>query len=258
MPVTPGSAVRTHSNAVVNQKLGVRPARLYMVEGQLPEGSRTVNLLFNVVARDGAFTDTTQANYTLRGQSSSILRTLATQADARIGAGNRFKGELTTHFENVTPKTLNFEIIYRVDKDFTPQDMKENIQALQSLCYPRLVIAANPPLCCLEVLNLYSLEGYVTEVQINWMNTWELNDGLPMGAYIHVGFLMHQYPTMEEVRMGASFDSSLVGKGFSGTTDDVMNKLKQAQEDTSSFINKQLEGVTNFVKGLNLFSQQQQ
>ena len=161
-----GSATRTHSNAVSNAKLGILPARLYTVEGQLGEGfGNGISVTFNVVAREGAFTDTTQANYNIWGHNSSILRTVATQIDAR--APSALRGELTSHFEYVSPKTLNFEIIFRVEKDYSATDMKRDIMSLQALCYPRLVVAANPPLCMLHVLDLDNLEGYVTEVQIS-------------------------------------------------------------------------------------------
>ena len=38
-----------------------------------------------------------------------------------------------------------------------------------------------------------------------------------MGADIRMGYLLHQYPIMEEVRAGASFDSTKIGVGFDGT-----------------------------------------
>jgi hypothetical protein len=212
MPVASGA----NSRAISNPSTGVIPAMLRTYEKQT---AAPILFRFDIIAREGSLTDTTIANYSLRGLNSSVLRTLLTQGDARLPESGKFlKGELTTRFESVTPKTLNLDVILRADRDQLPGQIKKKIAELQSLCYPRVAAIFNPPLCTLQIANLYNLEGYVTQVLVNWHNTWHMRSGMPMGADINLGFLMHQYPTMEEVRAGAGFDSGLIaGTGFSGT-----------------------------------------
>ena len=189
------------------------PARIETVEGL---GIAKTVVTFDVVAREGQFTDTTIANYQFRGQGASIARYLLNEAGKRTP--NFLKGELTTQFDGITPKTLNFDIIFRADSDFPPDKMIEKIKQLQSLCYPRFAVGANPPLCILHILKLYSLECFVQQVLVSWHNTWHLESGLPMGCDISMSVLMHQYPTREEILCGAGFDSTpFLGTGYSGT-----------------------------------------
>ena len=194
------------------------PSRIETLDGL---GIKKTVVNFDIVARDGQFTDTTIANYNFRGQGSSLGRYLLNEGAKRLP--NFFKGELTTQFDGITPKTLSFDIIYRVDSqraggDFGSGDMIGNIRKLQSLCYPRFAIGANPPLCILYVANLYSLEVFVQQVLVSWHNTWDMLTGHPMGCDVNVSVLMHQYPTREEILAGAGFDSlPFTGKGYSGT-----------------------------------------
>lgn len=202
------------------------PARIETLDGL--EIEKTI-VEFDIVAREGQFTDTTIANYNFRGQGSSIGRYLLNESSKRLP--NFFKGELTTQFDGITPKTLNFDIIFRVDTgprnegeslasagDFSHLDMMDKIVALQSLCYPRFAIGANPPLCNLFIAGLYSLEVFVQQVLVSWHNTWDMDVGLPNGADISVSVLMHQYPTRDEILRGAGFNSlPFTGNGYSGT-----------------------------------------
>jgi hypothetical protein len=207
-----GSVIRgRNSSSVRNSRFS--PAKIETLEHV--GGIRTV-VTFDVVARDGAFTDTTIANYSFRGQGSSIARYLLNEGAKRTP--NFLKGELTTQFDGITPKTLSFDIIMRSDLDLPPREILQKVSELQSLCYPRWHVGLNPPLCLLHILNLYSLEVYVQQVLVNWHNQWDVEAGLPMGCDISLSVMMHQYPTREEVLCGASFDSRpFMGKGYSGT-----------------------------------------
>ena len=176
---------------------------------------------FQVVAREAAFTDTTIANYQLLGQDASWNRYARNEGARRFPAG---RGELTTKFESIAPKTLSFDIIFRADATFSPNAIKKEIIKLQSLCYPRRAVLLNPPLCRLTVLDLYSLECYVSQVLVTWTNYWHLpktsginSEGLdlPMGADINMSVLMHQYPTREDVLAGSTFHTES-GTGYAG------------------------------------------
>jgi hypothetical protein len=211
---TVGRIAGRNSAAVKNSPVW-SPARIETIDGL---GIQKTVVEFDIVSREGQFTDTTIANYNFRGQGSSIGRYLLNEASKNINTF--FKGELTTQFDGITPKTLNFDIIYRVDLDFSAFSMLANIRKLQSLCYPRSSIGLNPPLCNLFVANLYSLEVYVQQVLVSWHNQWDFFSGLPMGCDISMSVLMHQYPTREEILAGAGFDSlPFIGKGYSGTPD---------------------------------------
>ena len=231
-----------NSTAIRNSPLS--PARIETLDS-LGIPKTVVN--FDVVAREGQFTDTTIANYNFRGQGSSLGRYLLNETSKRLP--NFLKGELTTQFDGITPKTLNFDIIYRADTDFQPAAIIGEVKKLQSLCYPRFAVGANPPLCILHVLNLYSLECFVQQVIVNWHNTWDahredsrddINDGiveqrlaasgLPMGCDISMSVLMHQYPTRDEILQGAGFDSTrFTGNGYSGTFESGVPSQKQVQ-----------------------------
>lgn len=201
------------------------PARIETIDGL---GIVKTVVEFDIVSREGQFTDTTIANYNFRGQGSSIGRYLVNETAKRLP--NFFKGELTTQFDGITPKTLSFDIIYRVDNDFSPHDMLWNIRKLQSLCYPRIAIGLNPPLCNLFIAGLYSLEVYVQQVLVSWHSQWEFNSGIPMGCDISVSVLMHQYPTREQILAGAGFDSiNFTGNGYSGTPDSGVPTEKQVE-----------------------------
>jgi len=212
-----------NSHAIKNSPIW-SPARIETIDGL--EIQKTI-VEFDIVSREGQFTDTTIANYNFRGQGSSIGRYLLNEGAKRINTF--FKGELTTQFDGITPKTLNFDIIYRVDDDFRSAIMLYNIKKLQSLCYPRSSIGLNPPLCNLFIANLYSLEVYVQQVLVSWHNQWDLNSGVPMGCDISMSVLMHQYPTREEILAGAGFNSlPFTGTGYSGTPDSGISTLNQA------------------------------
>ena len=231
-PIVPASVQPgRNSKHIRNSRLS--PARIETLDSL--GGPKTV-VHFDVVAREGQSTDTTIANYNFRGQGSSLGRYLLNETAKRLP--NFLKGELTTQFDGITPKTLNFDIIFRADADFLPGQIINEVKKLQSLCYPRFAVGANPPLCMLHVLNLYSLECFVQQVIVNWHNTWDTQaafapsnsvistfnqnmdetDGLPMGCDISMSVLMHQYPTREEILQGAGFDSRpFAGNGYSGT-----------------------------------------
>lgn len=209
---TRGRIEGRNSKAVKNSPVW-SPARIETIDGL---GIPKTVVEFDIVSREGQFTDTTIANYNFRGQGSSIGRYLLNEGAKRINTF--FKGELTTQFDGITPKTLNFDIIYRVDEDFHPFTMLYNIQKLQSLCYPRSSIGLNPPLCNMFIANLYSLEVFVQQVLVSWHNQWDMIRGVPMGCDISMSVLMHQYPTREEILAGAGFNSlPFTGKGYSGT-----------------------------------------
>lgn len=203
----------------------VRAAKLETVDDQVFSVPKTI-CKFQVVAREAAFTDTTIANYEVKGQNSSISRYLKNDIVNR--GASTFRGELTTKFESVTPKTMSFDIIYRANTTLSPNQIKQEIIKLQSLCYPRVAVIFNPPLCRLTVLDLYSLECYVTQVLVTWTNYWHLpkssGDGgldLPMGADVNISVLMHQYPTREAVLAGATFHTQRNG-GYAGTPEIVV------------------------------------
>lgn len=189
----------------------LRAAKIETVDQALVD--KTV-IKFQVVAREAAFTDTTIANYNIIGQGSSFARYRRNLVAKGLP---QVRGELTTQFESVTPKTLSFDMIFRADINYPPETIKGEIIKLQSLCYPRAAILLNPPLCRLTVLDLYSLECYVTQVLVTWTNYWNLGSGpnLPMGADVNMQVLMHQYPTREDVLAGATFFTSS-GSGYAG------------------------------------------
>lgn len=202
-------------------KNSLLPAKLTMLASQ---GVQPLSVEFDVVGREGQFTDSTVANYATRG-NASLYRFLLNEASKRIPIF--LKGELTTKYEGVTPKHVSFDIIFRADVDLKPNEIIEKVKVLQSMCYPRAFIGLNPPLCILHILNLYSLEVYVEQVNVTWHNQWNLQKGsqkdygLPMGCDINMSVLMHQYPTREEILAGAGFDSTqFMGRGYSGTFQD--------------------------------------
>ena len=165
--------------------------------------------------------DETTANYDIRGAQGTFNRWLLTNI-AKHAAPTAIRGEFTTRFNYVAPKTLSFDMILRADTSSTTTQagfdtklMKQKVSELQSLCYPRAVKGLNPPLCRLIILGLYSLECYVMQVSVTWHNQWELASGIPMGCDIAMQVLMHQYPIREEVQRGAGFDTSLIGYGGS-------------------------------------------
>ncbi len=204
------------------------PAKLVMLEQQ---GSLPLSVSFDIVGHQGQFTDTTVANYASRG--SGVLGRYGWDRLSKASALRFFKGELTTKYDGVSPKRISFDIIYRADVDLPPDSIRKNVIILQSMCYPRLSIALNPPLCTLHILNLYSLEVYVEQVLVTWHNQWTVNQklplrdqGLPMGCDIAVTCLMHQYPTRDEILCGAGFDSTkFMGTGYSGTLQESATTL---------------------------------
>lgn len=205
MPVALGA----NSRYVVNAKTS--PAKIITLEKQ---GTPPVEITFDVVAREGAFTDTTTANYSLHGQNATLNRWLRSELSKH--SPNFIKGELTTRFESVSPKNLSFEIILREDANLPAALIIVKVSQLQSLCYPRFVIGGNPPLCRLIVLNLYDLECYVQQVAVTWHSTWDIEAGLPFGCNIELQVMMHQYPTREEVLRGGSFRTQAL-QGYAGT-----------------------------------------
>lgn len=212
--VTPQEGL--NSKTIKNSQLS--PGKLTMLHHQ---GVYPLSVTFNVVAREGQFSDTTIANYSPRG-NSALAKFLLNEGSKHVPVF--LKGELTTQYEGTTPKSINFDIQYRADWDLSPRKIIDNVQVLQSMCYPRAFIGLNPPLCLLQILNLYALEVYVQQVIVNWHNQWYLyddpsrensNHGLPMGCDISVTCLLHQTPTREEVLAGATFDSRpFNGKGY--------------------------------------------
>jgi hypothetical protein len=212
MPIT--GIVGRNSTHIKNS--GKSPAKIQTIE---PQHQDPVVVYFDVVARAGAFADTTIANYSMWGGTGSLRRYVNRRFSEGLGRIEEtafLKGELTTKFESVSPKTIDFEIIYHADEDFSPAAIRLQVQKLQSLCYPRIAVGFNPPLCRLIILGLYNLEVYVQQVSVNWHDTWELCSGLPMGCNIQVSCLQHQYPLREEVIRGAGFRSDDVG-GYTGT-----------------------------------------
>lgn len=228
VPLGPSRSTGVSSNILHNAEL--RAAKIETVDDQLFSVPKTV-IKFQVVAREAAFTDTTIANYNIIGQNSSYRRFLRNDLARRAPLG---RGELTAQFESVTPKTLSFDMILRADKNYTPRDIKNEIIKLQSLCYPRIAVLFNPPLCRLTVLDLYSLECYVTQILVTWTNYWHLTDeagfNLPMGADVNLSVLMHQYPTREAVLKGATFHTQ-GGTGYAGVVaDTAVNRIGQFGE----------------------------
>jgi len=194
------------------------PAKLVMLEQQ---GSLPLSVEFDIVGHAGQFTDTTVANYAHRG--NSVLGKYFWDRLSRVSNFRSFKGELSTAYEGVSPKHISFDIIYRADADLPPSSIRKRVTILQSMCYPRIRVGFNPPLCTLHILNLYSLEVYVQQVLVTWHNQWTVDrklpiadQGLPMGCDISVTCLMHQYPTRDEILCGAGFDSTkFMGTGYS-------------------------------------------
>ncbi len=227
-----------NSTAIKNSAL--KAAKLVMLEHQ---GAYPLGVEFHVVSREGAFSDTTIANYSARG-NSSIAKYLLQDVSR---AGPVFlKGELTTQYEGVTPKTLAFDIIYRADYDLKPSEIRKRVIILQSMCYPKYRIGFNPPLCMLHVQNLYSLEVYVQQVLVNWHNQWclhvdqsEEDYGLPMGCDIAMTVMMHQYPTREEILCGAGFSSEgFTGKGYSADGTDGTTTLTREDKCVQELIER--------------------
>jgi hypothetical protein len=249
----PGYVRGRNSASLLNSKK-FSPSRIETLDGL--EIKKTV-VEFDIVAREGQFTDTTIANYNFRGQGSSIGRYLLNEGSKRLP--NFFKGELTTQFDGITPKTLNFDIIFRVDKgprnegaglaadgDFSHKAMMKKIIALQSLCYPRFAIGANPPLCNLFIAGLYSLEVFVQQVLVSWHNTWDLEAGLPNGCDISMAVLMHQYPTRDEILKGAGFNSlPFTGNGYSGTFESGVPSTPSASSFASSFGDSEFDSLVD-------------
>jgi len=206
-------------------------------------GGTPVRVEFDVVAREGQFSDTTIANYSAVADST-LHKFLLNEASKR--APNFLKGELTTKFNGIQPKSISFDIIYRADLDLSVEEIRQRIQKLQSLCYPRFLVGRNPPLCMLHVLRLYSLEVYVQQVLVNWHNIWDIDQGLPMGADISMSCWMHQYPNREEILRGAGFDSTIFrNKGYSAT--DIAG-LKEVEEKIGSGLKSALSSFTQYAK----------
>lgn len=222
-------------------KNGRLPVRIEMLEHQ---GSVPLAVDFDVVARPGSFTDSTIANYSPRG-SSSIMKFLLNEFSRKVSP-TYFKGELTTKYDGVTPKQLNFDIILIADYDQPPTSIISKVQTLQSMCYPRNRVGLNPPLCLLHILHLYSLEVYVEQVNVTWHNTWNLRGsaadpdyGLPMGCDINMSVRMHQYPTREEILCGAGFDSTrFYTGGYSATLQQSNSTLSRGDKCIEDIIKK--------------------
>lgn len=213
------SIAPTGRNSKYIKNSPLSPGKLVMLAEQ---GVAPLTVDFDIVGREGQFTDATIANYELKGNSTleKFVRN-----DVSKALPTFWKGELTTKYSGVVPKTLHFDIIYRADLDLPPHEIIDKVTILQSMCYPRSRIGLNPPLCILHILNLYSLEVYVQEVLVTWHNQWAIRQsgkaedhGLPMGCDISVSCFMHQYPTRDEILAGAGFDSTrFLGSGFSGS-----------------------------------------
>jgi hypothetical protein len=207
------------------------------------QGLYPLSVTFDIVGRAGQFTDSTAANYAIR-TTGSLYKFILNEASKR--APVFLKGELTTMYEGVTPKHINFDIIFRADNDLPPSVIIDKVKILQSFCYPRSLIGLNPPLCNLEVLNLYSLEVYVEHVNVTWHNEWAIrrdspdaDHGLPMGCDINVSCLMHQQPTREEMLAGAGFKSEgFIGKGYSGTFQDGTMTVTHENQAVQEIINR--------------------
>ena len=142
--------VGLNSKDVRNSRLS--PAKLTMLAHQ---GIYPLSVAFNIVAREGQFSDTTIANYALRG-NGALAKFLLNEASKHVPVF--LKGEITTQYEGTSPKSVNFDIIYRADLDLTPRQIINNVQVLQSMCYPRAFIGLNPPLCLLQILKKRYLE----------------------------------------------------------------------------------------------------
>lgn len=230
-----------NSRSLVNaSQLKGSPGRLTMIENQ---GNIPLTVDFDPVMKGGDFSDTTFANYSQRSEGT-LGKFLRNDFSKRIPVF--FKGELTTAYTGISPKKIQFDIIYRADFDLPPREIRDRVMVLQSMCYPRNAIGLNPPLCMLYILNLYALEVYVEQVIVNWHNTWALQTyltekdyGLPMGCDVSVTCLMHQYPTRDEILCGAGFDSTkFLTKGYSGNFENFGLNLTHEDECVQDLINK--------------------
>ena len=181
-----------------------------------PNTKLGIRVDFYIIAREGSFSDTVQANYNVRGVGSSFIRYANQEAGSAIQNTNYFgtevkrvaKNELTVGYEGVSPKTLSFDMHFESSQEESSQDIVDKISQLQSLCYPEKQIFYNPPLCRLVISNLYDLECWVQDVNVTWLNTWRLQEGLPRGASVTTTVLQYAYPTFEEVRSGAGFKAN--------------------------------------------------
>lgn len=239
----PGSSTPAGRNSfsLTNaSRLKGSPGRLTMLEFQ---GNQPLTVDFDPVMKGGDFSDTTFAGYAQHADKS-LTKFLRNDFAKRIPVF--FKGELTHKYEGVSPKKIQFDIIYRADFDLPPEIIKDRVMTLQSMCYPRSAVGLNPPLCMLYILNLYALEVYVEQVVVNWHNTWatqpylsENSYGLPMGCDISVTCLMHQYPTRDEILCGAGFDSTnFLTKGYSGNFQDVFPTLTHENDCVQRLLNQ--------------------
>jgi len=163
---------------------------------------------------DNSFTDNTTANYEKRGAGSTLGK-LATQELAK-----RTKlAEMSWKYQDVAPKSLSFSIDWmasgrrsttdrtKIEWILSPDTIRSYIAQLQSLCYPRLTIAGNPPRARLSIARLYNLIVYVTQVTVTWKNFWRRSEGMPMGASVEIGVMPFEYPTAERVRELGGFKS---------------------------------------------------
>ena len=238
-PASSTPAGRNSFSLVNADQLKGSPGRLTMLEFQ---GNVPLTVDFDPVMKGGDFSDTTFAGYSQHSESS-LFKFLRNDFAKRIPVF--FKGELTTAYTGVSPKKIQFDIIYRADYDLPPEEIKNRVMTLQSMCYPRQAVGLNPPLCMLYILNLYALEVYVEQVIVNWHNSWALQPyltpesyGLPMGCDISVTCLMHQYPTRDEILCGAGFNSTnFITKGYSGNFEEIFPTLTHDNDCVQKLLN---------------------
>lgn len=176
------------------------------------EGAK-VEVFFEIKG-DNAFTDNTTANYEMRGGGSTLGKLTVQKLARRTGVG-----EMAWKYQDVAPKSLSFTIDWiasgrrstsdrtRTEWSLSPDTIRSYIAQLQSLCYPRLTIAGNPPRARLSIARLYDLIVYVTQVTVTWRNFWRRSSGMPMGASVEMGVMPFEYPTAERIRELGGFKS---------------------------------------------------
>ena len=91
-----------NSPHIRNSFLG--PAKLSMLEHQ---GVAPLSVQFDIVAREGQFSDTTIANYSPRAQGV-LGKFLLNEVSRNVPVF--MKGEITTQYEGTSPKSISFDI----------------------------------------------------------------------------------------------------------------------------------------------------
>jgi hypothetical protein len=193
-----------------------------------------ISVEFELLGRQGQFTDEAFVPYSIYGEQSNILRQLPGLAASTpltsyfdniflspggntddpnflmVGIAN----ELTMNARPVTPKKLSFNIVWYANADLSTDRILANISKVQAFMYPRYRVGFNPPLARLTVPDLYDLRCWVESVRVEWTNIWKITGSKlpgpskhPMGAELSVTVLLADYPTQNDVLSGATFNS---------------------------------------------------